>query len=70
LIDHGHTHHDGSSAVTASMMLVILAVVTALILLGVVFAWNPWAGGDSTGPGQGGEDSEPVQEQQVPNLQR
>ena len=66
---HGHTHRDypeDTTGITASMMMVILAVLAALVLLGLVFAWNPWAAnGGGAGPGQGGDDNQPAQEEQL-----
>ena len=60
----GHDHGASPYEISAAMMTIILVVIATLLLLGVVFAWNPWAGGGSTTPGQGGEN-EPAQEQQI-----
>jgi hypothetical protein len=65
---HSHDVVPGeSAALVNSTMLMVLAIVAGLVLMALVFAWSPWAGGDSSvTPGQGGEDAQPSQQQQAP----
>ncbi len=74
---HIHTHSDADDAVavTSSMMFIILAIVAALVILAVAFAWSPWSTTpqNRVTPGQGGSDNpnieQPSPPQQSPSLQ-
>jgi hypothetical protein len=64
---HSHSDHTHAGGGFAPMTVVLFAILITLLLLFLVFAWNPWASGNSSGgPGQGGSD-EPAQEMNVPN---
>lgn len=65
---HGHTSHDHIGGGFAPMTIMLFALLIGLLMLFLVFAWNPWTtgGNGSGGPGQGGSD-EPAQQQTVPN---
>jgi hypothetical protein len=61
-----HTHHDypgDTTGYSASMMIIVLTVIAAVVLLALAFAWMPWGSNNTTNsPGQGGSDT-PAEEQ-------